>query len=118
MSPNSTEALLQPELRTAEKPLFQFHPGWIILGMATAGVFMSAPGQSYSVAAFIDPMLSDLGLLRTQYSTAYLVATLLGGLTLPWVGRMVDSYDARRMLPIVALLLGVACFWMGSVQVV
>jgi len=88
----------------------------VILGFAATGIFMSAPGQSYSVAAFIDPMLADLGLLRTQYSTAYLVATLIGGLTLPWVGRQVDSLGARRMLPMVAVLLGGACFWMANVR--
>jgi MFS family permease len=119
MSTETTEALLTREprkLSPVRKPKERFHPGWVILGVAAAGIYMSAPGQSYSVAAFIDPMLTDLGLKRTQYSTAYCVATVLGGLTLPWMGRMVDSYGARRMLPIVAFLLGLACMWMGSVH--
>lgn len=116
MSIPSTEhsAELKPPI-VANKPV-RFHPGWIILGMAAVIVYMSAPGQSYSVSAFIDPMLTDLGLSRTQYSLAYLVATLLGGFTLPQMGRLLDSIGARRMLPVVALLLGGACLWMGRIE--
>jgi MFS family permease len=104
----------EPTLK--KPPVVRWHPGWVILGIASAGVFMSAPGQSYSVAAFIDPMLTELHLNRTGYSAAYLVATLLGGLTLPWVGRKVDEFGARKMMPLVAVLLGFACVWMGSIQ--
>lgn len=89
---------------------------WVILGVAMMGMFMSGPGQSYSVAAFIDPMLRDLGLLRSQYSLAYLVATLISGASLPFVGRALDALGARRMLPAIALLLGLACLWMSSVR--
>jgi MFS family permease len=116
MSSPTTDLPVRRDLKSANQPIAGLHPGWIILGVAATAVFMSAPGQSYSVAAFIDPMLADLHLPRTQYSVAYLVATLLGGLTLPWMGRMLDLLGARRMLPIVALLLGLACLWMGSIH--
>jgi MFS family permease len=116
MSVLTTEPPVELELQVAQNAPRRFHPGWVILGMSAVIVFMSAPGQSYSVAAFIDPMLGDLGLLRTQYSLAYLVATVLGGLTLPMMGRWLDSFGARKMLPIVALLLGMACLWMGSIH--
>lgn len=85
-----------------------------MLGIASLTVFMSAPGQSFSVAAFIDPMLSDLKMDRTSYSVAYMVATLIGGLTLPFVGRLVDRFGARVCLPVVAFLLSLACGWMSQ----
>ena len=88
----------------------------MILGVAMTGMFMSGPGQSYSVAAFIDPMLADLGLLRSQYSLAYLVATLISGASLPFVGRALDRLGARLLLPAIALLLGLACHWMAGVR--
>ncbi len=118
MTPQTTESVLEPQLQTDRKPVSRFHPGWVMLGVAAAGIYMSAPGQSYSVAAFIDPMLTDLNLHRTEFSAAYLVATLIGGLTLPWIGRLLDAWGARRMLPIVALLLGLACVWMSSIRTV
>ena len=116
MSVQTTEPPAELDLQISTESPARFHPGWVILGMSAVIVFMSAPGQSYSVAAFIDPMLTELGMLRTQFSLAYLVATVLGGLTLPMMGRMLDSVGARKMLPVVALLLAMACLWMGSIH--
>jgi MFS family permease len=86
-----------------------------MLAIGTLGMFLSAPGQSFSVAAFIDPMLGDLGLLRTDYSLAYLVAGLVGGALLPGIGVLLDRFGARVLLPTLGLLLGIACLWMSSI---
>jgi len=87
-----------------------------MLALAAATVFMSAPGQSFSVAAFVDPMLSDLGIGRTQYTFAYMTATLIGGFSLPFVGRQVDRFGARCVLPLVAAGLALACGWMSALS--
>ena len=86
-----------------------------MLAIGTLGMFLSAPGQSFSVAAFIDPMLRDLKLLRTDYSIAYLVAGLVGGALLPGIGVLLDRLGARVLLPTLGLLLGIACLWMSSI---
>ncbi|MEZ6047080.1 MAG: MFS transporter [Planctomycetaceae bacterium] len=121
---------------TAEKsiPTFKFW-GSCILALAALAMFMSGPGQSYSVAVFIDPMLESLNLSnsffagwfmsdtareggtldRTIYSGAYTLATLVGGFCLPFMGKGLDKYGARVMLPLVAILLGVACYSMSMV---
>ena len=93
-----------------------FHPAWIMLAIAAATIFMSAPGQSFSVAAFVDPMLAELKLERTNYSAAYMVATLIGGILLPFIGRLLNSIGARKMLPTVATGLGLACWWMSQLS--
>ena len=85
-----------------------------MLAIAAAATFMSAPGQSFSVAAFVDPMLGDLRIDRTNYSIAYMTATLIGGCALPFIGRLVDRFGARLVLPIVATSLGLACNWMSN----
>jgi len=87
-----------------------------MLGVAAAAQFMSAPGQSYSVATFKGPMLNDLAVSETRYSLAYGVATILSALMLPFLGRLVDRIGARRLLPAIALLLGGACFCMATAQ--
>ncbi|MFW6171563.1 MAG: MFS transporter [Planctomycetota bacterium] len=76
--------------------------------------FMSGPGQSYGVAAFKDPMRADLEISETSFSFAYSVATLLSGICLPFLGRLVDRYGARRVLPSIAMFLGLACWWMSQ----
>lgn len=85
----------------------------MILIIAALTVFMSAPGQSFSVATFVDPMLEELKLGRTSYSSAYMVATLIGGFVLPFVGRFLDRFGARVVLPMVAAGLAAACGWMS-----
>lgn len=94
------------------------HPGTIVLMIAALTVFMSAPGQSFSVSTFVDPMLDELKLGRTSYSSAYMVATLIGGFTLPFIGRMLDRWGARIVLPIIALGLSLACGWMSTLTTV
>lgn len=87
-----------------------------MLGISAAAQFMSAPGQSYSVAAFKDPMRQTLNVSETDYALAYGFATIVSGVLLPWVGQWTDRFGARRMLPAIALLLGLGCLAMSQVS--
>lgn len=115
MNSQPTAATLDPEpaLATTQR---RFIPGWIMLGMAGMAQFMSAPGQSYSVAVFKDPMLKTLGMTEIQYSAAYSFATIFGACLLPFVGRSLDRFGARIMLPIIGTGLSIACYFMSHVQ--
>ena len=106
----ATPALLQNSARR------RYFPGWTMVGIAAAAQFLSAPGQSYSVAVFKEPMRFSLGIGETDYSLAYAFATIISGLSLPFVGRMIDRYGARRMLPAIGILLGTACLGMSMVS--
>ena len=116
--PESAESTPRPAPAEAEPPKsrYLFFPGWTMLGIAAAAQFMSAPGQSYSVAAFKGPMREGLGISETDYSLAYGFATLISGLSVPFIGRLVDRVGARRLLPIIAIFLGCACFWMSRMR--
>ena len=76
---------------------------------------MSAPGQTHSMSAFVDPMVNDLRLKQTTYSTAYMVATAIAALTYSLMGRLLDKYGARSLMPIGAAALGGACCVMSAV---
>ncbi len=104
---------LEPS-ETAQR--YRFFPGWSMVGIAAAAQFVSAPGQSYSVAAFKEPMRASLGISETNYSLAYAFATIVSGALLRFVGRRVDRHGARRMLPAIAFLLGLACLGMSRVS--
>ena len=109
---NSAFASIKPRAREIGRR-YRVFPGWTMLGISAAAQFMSAPGQSYSVAAFKDPMQAGLGISETNYSLAYGFATVISGMSLPYVGRLVDRLGARRLLPMIALLLGGACVCMS-----
>lgn len=92
----------------------RFFFGWAILGVAALGIFVSGAGQSHTFSVFVGPIGKDLGLSETAIASAYGFATLAAAFCLPLMGRMVDRKGARRMLLIVTLCLGLACFAFGA----
>jgi MFS family permease len=108
-----TEETETPAARGASRRYF---PGWTMLGVAATTQYLSAPGQSYSVAAFKNPMRETLSLSETDFSLAYCVATVLSACLLPFVGRLVDRFGARIMLPIIASGLGAGCYFMSTID--
>lgn len=94
-----------------------FHYGYVIILLAAAGHYMSAPGQTYCISAMVDPMLVELEEIdRSDYSLAYLVGTILAGCLLPISGSLVDRFGARATMPIAGVLLGLACTWMSQLE--
>ena len=61
-----------------------FYYGWIILIAGGLTIFTSAPGQSYVVSVFIDPMIDDLGWSRNLYSSLYTGGSLTAALAGAW----------------------------------
>lgn len=78
--------------------------GWVVLAISTLGMAATLPGQTAGVSLFIDAFIEDLGLSRSTVSWFYTVATVLGSLALPLVGRLVDRYGPRRMAVAVIVL--------------
>ncbi|MDA1162056.1 MAG: MFS transporter [Planctomycetota bacterium] len=116
-APQEHETALESQSIAARSQLnYKYFPGWTMLGIAAAAQYMSAPGQSYSVAAFKDSMRVDLRISETDYSLAYTFATVVSACLLPIVGRLVDRFGARIMLPVVATGLGVGCWAMSHTE--
>lgn len=90
--------------------------GWRILGLATVTGALTGPGQTVGVSVFVDHFIVDLGLTRSQVSTAYLVGTLVAALGLPLVGQRIDARGVRRLMTIIGAAFGVALIAMAGVQ--
>lgn len=114
MSTQSSVRIASTDQPGEKKSNYWFFPGWTMLGISAAGQYMSAPGQSYSVAAIKDPMREGLSITETDYSLAYGCATLVSAALLPLFGRLVDRFGARVMLPLIATALGAACYQMSN----
>ena len=89
--------------------------GWRIVVLATITAAMTGPGQTIGVSVFVDPLIEDLSLTRSQVSTAYLIGTLLGALALPSVGHWVDRLGARRAMTFIGLGFGAGLTVMSGV---
>jgi len=92
-----------------------FFYGWFIVLVAALGVFFSGPGQTYSVSVFIDSYIAEFGWSRSFISSMYSTGTLIAGMILPLVGRLVDSRGSRFMVTTVALIFGAVCLYMSFV---
>jgi MFS family permease len=93
----------------------KLHSGWTVLGAAAVGVFMTVPGQTVGVSAFVDPLARDLGLAREQVILLYSLGTLIGILPAPLIGRLFDRYGPRRMVVAAAAAVAVSCAAMAFV---
>ena len=110
----SMEANVRREDALVKKsPIFY---GWIIFLVGTLGLILTSPGQTYAVSIFIEYFIGDLGISRSLVSTLFSLGTLVGSLTLPWVGWQIDRRGPRRMVVVIALLFGLACIFMGFVR--
>lgn len=99
--------------------------GWVMLVIGFLALLASGPGQSFTFAIFINPLIDELDLAftlsflgvslelgeRTVISSAYGLGTFVAALALFYVGRLVDRHGPRLMLAILALLLGVVCLF-------
>lgn len=88
--------------------------GWVIVAVASLGIFASGPGQSHTFSVFVEPIGRDLGVSKATLATAYGLATLAAAFLLPRMGRLFDRFGPKRMLTIVVLLLGLACLFFGA----
>lgn len=88
--------------------------GWVIVAVASFGVFSSGPGQSHTFSAFIDPISEDLGISSATIATAYGLATLAAAFALPYMGRLVDTQGPKRMLVAIVIALGAACLFFSA----
>ena len=98
-------------------PVFpKFHKpfyGWIIVAVGSLVAFSSGPGQSYTFAIFIDPMINDTGLSRTNLSTLYAVGTGLSAATVFVTSRLADRYGTKIVIIIAITCLTLTCFGMS-----
>ena len=87
--------------------------GWIVVAVGSLVAFSSGPGQSYTFAIFIDPMINDTGLSRTNLSTLYAVGTGLSAATVFVTSRLADRYGTKIVIIIAITCLTLTCFGMS-----
>lgn len=97
---------------TRKTPFFY---GWIMVVLGGFGLFFSGPGQTYSISIFIDYYVNELGWSRSLVSGLYSAATLISGLNITFIGKLIDKKGHRKVFSLAPLLLGITCIWMSFV---
>ena len=92
-----------------------FYYGWIILPITTLAVFISGPGQTYSISIFVNPIIDETGWSRSMVSGLYTAGSLTAASGMFVVGRLLDRHGARVMLVLAAIFLGLGALWMSRI---
>jgi MFS family permease len=93
-----------------------FYYGWVILPSAGLALFVSGPGQTFSVSQFVDPLIAEFGWSRTTISGLYTAGSLTAAGAMLGIGWMLDRFGARVMLTGLGLAMGLAAIWMSMVS--
>ena len=75
----------------------------------------SSFGQTYYIALFSADIRGDFGLSHGDFGLLYSLATLASGLSLVWVGRLIDRVDLRLYTALVCAGLVASCWFMALV---
>ncbi len=86
----------------------RFFYGWPMMVFASLALALTGPGQTAGISVFVDPLISDLDISRTQLTIAYMVGTLIGATSLPYIGRGIDRFGVRKAMAIIGLVFGVS----------
>jgi MFS family permease len=94
----------------------KFYYGWVIVFISALSIFFSSPGQTYSISIFTNVYVTEFGLSRSLLSTMYMVATIMSGLLLIFIGRAVDKYGQKKMMIIIPILLALTTLFSSFVS--
>lgn len=82
--------------------------GYWIVAVAFLCLFITAGCGFYGFNLFVIPLQKAFGWSRAEIMMATTIWTLTQGVFAPWVGRMIDRHDPRRIIIIGALLSSLA----------
>ena len=88
---------------------------WVILATGFAVLFFSS-GSRFAFGLLLKPMSEDLELSRSALSLAATCFMIVGAVTMPFVGRLVDSFSVRRVVSIAVVIASVGIGLMGLAQ--
>jgi len=92
-----------------------FFYGWVVVFVGALSMFATTPGQSDSFSIFMDSFVQEFGWSRTYISSLFSAATLLSGLLMFFMGRLVDRIGAKWAAILSAAVLGIACLLLSVV---
>ena len=92
-----------------------FYGYWIVVTAFFCAFIHSGCGF-YAFSLFVTPLQADFGWGRGGIMIALTIFFLIGGVTAPYVGRLVDRYGAKKVLALGAAITGLGFVLLSLVQ--
>ena len=102
------------KFRLSKKPKV-FYGYWIVAA-AFLCAFMDSGCGYYSFSLFVTPLEADLGWGRSTIMGAWTMRFLALALVSPLVGRLVDRYGVRKIMPIGAIIAGLGFVLLSQIK--
>ena len=94
----------------------RFFYGWVIVWVMAASGAVSMAMGSLNFGLFIKPMGDELGIGRAYFGWAHTARQGAGALSSPVVGWLLDRFGSRVMLPVAALVTGLAMVGLANMS--
>jgi len=95
--------------------LYFIRQQWPLLSFGFLTVFIGNVGQSFFLSWFGADIQKDLLMSAIDYGMVYAIATLCSSITIMFVGGLIDKWNVRRCVTLVAIILTMACVVMSYV---
>jgi len=93
-----------------------FFYGWVIVAVMWLVNFSTMATGNLSFGLFVIPMGGALGMTRSQFGWAVTTRRLAAGLSAYIVGRLLDRYGPRVLIPVSGVIIGVALIGVSRVN--
>ena len=88
--------------------------GWIIIAALFVVNFAIQATGMFNLGLFVIPMCNDMGISRGQFGWFATVRLLSGGVAVWLLGRLVDRFGSRTLIPLSAVLTGLFMMGVGA----
>lgn len=96
-------------------PSVPFYYGWINVCMAAIAMTATLPSRTHGLGLITVPLLEDLRMSETVFTSINFVSTVLGAAFCLPVGYLIDRYGVRVVLTVVSILFGIVVLGMATV---
>lgn len=109
------EKLQLEKSASLEKAPSRYFYGWNMV-VASFFIVFALWGAYYGFSVFFKSMTHEFNWTRAQTSGAMTISLLIGGLTAPIAGRLIDRYGSRLIMAICAFLAGAGYIMLSTVS--
>lgn len=100
---------------TRKRPRLYY--GWLIVFLSAVGLFLGAPLVVFSFSVFFKPLVVGFHSSRAAVSLAFSLFNLVGALSIPCTGMVIDRFGAKRVILAFTFLYGLllcSALWVGG----